>query len=147
MPSGGGGQRPSVLWITDEPPDRSLGGGNIRQAHLVEGLARAADVTLLLVGELHDDVVRAAVREVVEVAPVRLPEPRTRFVRRLFDLWLALGAGPAGGGHHGPPPSAPASAGRRSRAAASTWWWRAIRGWPPSARDDPRRAGCRSSTT
>ena len=78
-----------VLWITEEAPDRSLGGGNIRQAHLVEGLARRAEVTLLLFGTLGDDAVRAAVAEVVEVHGVPVPAPRRRTLRRLHDLWIA----------------------------------------------------------
>ena len=85
--------RPSVLWITQEPPDRSLGGGNIRQAHLVMALAARADVTLLVMGTLSDDGVRRAVAEVVELPGVRLPEPRSKPIRRLFDLWIA-GRGP-----------------------------------------------------
>lgn len=81
--------RPSVLWITQEPPDRSLGGGNIRQAHLVTALAHRADVTLLVMGTLADDEVRDAVAEVIDLPGVHLPEPRWRPLRRLFDLWIA----------------------------------------------------------
>src|SRR5262249_46029658 len=29
-------RRPRVLWVTDEPPDRAQGGGNIRQAMLLD---------------------------------------------------------------------------------------------------------------
>ena len=85
--------RPSVLWVTDEVPDRALGGGNIRQAHLLEGLGRAADVTLLMVGALSDERVRAAMAQVIELPAVGLPEPRRRASRRMFDLWIAA-AGP-----------------------------------------------------
>jgi glycosyltransferase involved in cell wall biosynthesis len=81
--------RPSVLWITQEPPDRSLGGGNIRQAHLVAALAQRADVTLLVMGTLADDGVRDAVTEVIDLPGVHLPEPRWKPARRLFDLWIA----------------------------------------------------------
>src|SRR5436190_14874552 len=84
------GARPSVLWITQEPPDRSLGGGNIRQAHLVQRLALEADVTLLVMGELRDPEVRAAVAEVIDLPGVRLPEPRVNALRRAFDLWIAV---------------------------------------------------------
>lgn len=84
--------RPRVLWITDEPPDGGLGGGNIRQAHLVRGVGRVADVCLLVVGNLGDRQVRDSLAELIEVPSVKLPEPRRKFVRRLFDLWLALGA-------------------------------------------------------
>lgn len=84
--------RPRALWITDEPPDRGLGGGNIRQAHLVLGLGRVADVCLLVVGDLGDKQVRDSLAELIEVPAVKLPEPRRKFARRLFDLWIALGA-------------------------------------------------------
>ena len=90
--SDAGGRRLRVLWITDEPPDRRLGGGNIRQAHLVEALGRVADVCLLVIGELDDPQVREQLSEVIEVPGVELPEPRHKAVRRVFDLWLALGA-------------------------------------------------------
>lgn len=83
--------RARVLWVTDEPPALDLGGGNIRQAHLVGGLGRAADVCLLVMGEVDDDV-RGALREVVEVPPRPLPQPKVKAVRRVLDLWLALGA-------------------------------------------------------
>ncbi|MDQ2648018.1 MAG: glycosyltransferase family 4 protein [Actinomycetota bacterium] len=81
--------RPAVLWITEEPPDRSLGGGNIRQAHLLLGLARRADVTLLVMGTLGDEGVRDACAEVIDLPGVRLPAPRSTTARRLFDLWIA----------------------------------------------------------
>jgi glycosyltransferase involved in cell wall biosynthesis len=81
--------RPSVLWITQEPPDRSLGGGNIRQAHLVEALARRADVTLLVMGTQADAAVRAVAAEVIDLPDVILPAPRWNVARRLFDLWVA----------------------------------------------------------
>jgi polysaccharide biosynthesis protein PslH len=81
--------RRRVLWITEEAPDRSLGGGNIRQAHLIEALARRAEVTLLMFDRLADAAVRAAVAEVVEVPGVAVPAPRTRTARRLQDLWIA----------------------------------------------------------
>jgi glycosyltransferase involved in cell wall biosynthesis len=83
------GSRPRVLWITEEPPDRSLGGGNIRQAHLVQGMGRRAEVTLLMFGSLRDEGVRAAVADLVEVHGVPLLAPRQRWIRRLQDLWIA----------------------------------------------------------
>jgi glycosyltransferase involved in cell wall biosynthesis len=81
--------RPRVLWITDEAPDRSQGGGNIRQAHLLEGLARRADVTLLTFGTLRDEQVRAALAGLVELPELPVPAPARRSVRRLYDLWIA----------------------------------------------------------
>lgn len=85
-------ERPRVLWVTDEPPDRSLGGGNIRQANLLRGVGQTADVSLLVMGELADDEVRSAVREVIEVPIHPLPQPKSKAIRRGLDLWLALGA-------------------------------------------------------
>lgn len=85
-------KRPLALWITDEAPDLSLGGGNIRQAHLVAGLGRVADVCLLVMGEVADAGVRESVADVIEVPSVPLSAPRNKTVRRLFDLWLALAA-------------------------------------------------------
>jgi glycosyltransferase involved in cell wall biosynthesis len=85
----GAADRVRVLWITEEPPDRALGGGNIRQAHLIEGLARRADVTLLMFGTLGDAGVRNAVADVVEVQGIGVPAPRRRLVRRSFDQWIA----------------------------------------------------------
>jgi glycosyltransferase involved in cell wall biosynthesis len=37
-----------LLWVADEPPNRQLGGGNIREANLLLHLADANDVTLLV---------------------------------------------------------------------------------------------------
>jgi glycosyltransferase involved in cell wall biosynthesis len=76
--------------VTEESPDRDLGGGSIRQAHLVEALARAMPVDLLVAGALADPVTRSALETVVEVPrPVRR-SPRNRTERRLLDLRLAL---------------------------------------------------------
>lgn len=86
----GRGGRPRVLWITDEAPDADLGGGNVRQSHLVRGLARVADVHLLVVGDGPDAAVAAAVAEVTAVADPGLPEPAWKPFRRAHDLWLAL---------------------------------------------------------
>ena len=47
-----------VLWVTDEPPDRSLGGGSIRQSHLFEALASAFETDLLSVGATPEQRVR-----------------------------------------------------------------------------------------
>jgi len=87
----GRGERRRVLWVTDEPPGRDLGGGNIRQAHLVEGLAKVADVWLVVAGQVADPAVREAVVQVLEVPAGPPRSPRGRVVRRLFALWLALG--------------------------------------------------------
>jgi glycosyltransferase involved in cell wall biosynthesis len=82
--------RAGVLWITDEPPDRGGGGGNIRQAHLVEAVARRAAVTLLVIGSGTDPQTGAAVAELIEVPGGELRPARRRTVRRLHALWIAL---------------------------------------------------------
>jgi polysaccharide biosynthesis protein PslH len=82
---------PRVLWVTAEPPDLHLGGGNIRQANLLLALAGRADVDLLLAGELRDDTVRAAISRVVEVA-ADVPGPRSKARMRVGGLWHALRA-------------------------------------------------------
>src|SRR5579884_1461177 len=65
MPEPAGSQR--VLWVTNQPPDRNLGGGSIRQAYLFGALAHRYAVDLLLAGELRDDDVRAAAAHVTEL--------------------------------------------------------------------------------
>jgi glycosyltransferase involved in cell wall biosynthesis len=79
-----------VLWVTSEPPDRSLGGGNIRQAALVTHLAQHVDITLLTAAPLLDDVVAAAARRVVEVPVPPLPHYRTKMTQRLASLFMAV---------------------------------------------------------
>jgi glycosyltransferase involved in cell wall biosynthesis/GT2 family glycosyltransferase len=83
--------RPSVLWVTDEPPDHHRGGGCMRQAKLLDGLRAQFDVTLVVVGRLRDEDVRRAVTEVLELPeprPERQPKHLTE--RRVRDLWQAL---------------------------------------------------------
>lgn len=80
-----------VSWITAEPPDRDLGGGNIRQAHLVEAVASRAETHLLLAGSLRDEVVRRAVAGVTEVTAKARTAPQGKLTRRAFELRMALG--------------------------------------------------------
>lgn len=61
-----------MLWVTDEVPDAQLGGGSIRQFHLLKRLAERASVDLLLVGRLRDDRLRSSLRKVIELDR---PEP------------------------------------------------------------------------
>jgi glycosyltransferase involved in cell wall biosynthesis len=95
--------RPRVLWVTEERPDRTLGGGSVRQAHLLEQVASVLPVDLLLTGQVHDQRVRAAAAHVTEL-DVRLAfTPEQPLVRQLHWLlvallsprpWYAYGAGP-----------------------------------------------------
>jgi glycosyltransferase involved in cell wall biosynthesis/GT2 family glycosyltransferase len=73
------GAMPRVLWVTDEEPDPNGGGGNIRQAAMLDVLADHADVTVLLAGRLSDDSIRARVASVIEV-----PRPRPRATRSVM---------------------------------------------------------------
>lgn len=84
-----------ALWVTVEAPDRGLGGGSIRQAHLLEALAGRVETHLVLVGRLEDPLTRARLAAVTEVAPP--PERRNmgRTGDRLVTLSRAvLGSGP-----------------------------------------------------
>ncbi len=91
VPERVGAGKAKLLWVTDEPPDRNLGGGNIRQARLLERLSDRLDVTLLLVGRLRDEAVHRDLVECFEVAEPR-PErrPRNLIERRVRDVWQAL---------------------------------------------------------
>lgn len=100
-----------VLWVTDEVPDRALGGGNIRQAHLLAALADRVETHLLLAGSLGDDLAREAVAGVTEVPASPSRPPITLPRRRLQDLWLALG-------HPGPAEAFVSRASRRHLASA-----------------------------
>ncbi|MGN6475388.1 MAG: glycosyltransferase [Mycobacteriales bacterium] len=81
--------QPSALWVTVESPDRHLTGGSIREAYLLEALARRMPTDLLLVGHLADDLTRAAVRDVIEIDPPSVPVVgRNR--ARLSLLWQTL---------------------------------------------------------
>ena len=61
-----------VLWVTAIAPCfNGGGGGQIRQAHLIDALADRFEVSLLVAGPLSDDRVRARLRSVREV-PVGL---------------------------------------------------------------------------
>jgi glycosyltransferase involved in cell wall biosynthesis len=81
-----------VLWVTEEPPDRALGGGNIRQAHLLLALAGSVSVDLVVAGPLRDQEVRAAASAVMEVPKRRAFMPVWPPARRAVQLALAAGA-------------------------------------------------------
>lgn len=83
---------PRVLWVTAEPPDRTLRGGSIRQAHLFEALARALPVDLLLAGELRDEAIRAAAQTITEVESHRAMMPADAVLRRAVELGVTLGS-------------------------------------------------------
>ena len=81
-----------VLWVTDQAPDRSAGGGSIRQAHLFEALARVHSVDLLVAGSLSDEHVRATAATVIEVPkPPAIWSDRV-ILRRALLLAITLGS-------------------------------------------------------
>jgi glycosyltransferase involved in cell wall biosynthesis len=83
-----------ALWVTAEEPNRARGGGNIRQAHIVEALARTMETHLLLLGPLRDPVLPHVLAGVTEVPPpVRNPTAPTS--RKLTALaWGVAGREP-----------------------------------------------------
>jgi polysaccharide biosynthesis protein PslH len=79
-----------ALWVTAEPPDRNLGGGSIREAYLLEALAKKVDTHLLLAGTLQDDRTRAVLAGVTEVDLPSRPPPTDAKRRRIDDLRRVL---------------------------------------------------------
>src|SRR3954447_8236633 len=81
-----------ALWVTAIPPCFDAGGGGeIRQAHLLDGLADRFDVDLLLAGNLSDERVRARVRSVQEVPVEPYADPPGSLRRRMRDVrWQIL---------------------------------------------------------
>lgn len=85
-----------VLWVTAEPPDRGGGGGNIRQALLLEAVARAGhEVDVLLAGGAPDAQTLALAHRVEQVPFVPTTRPTDRWAQRLLELRLAVRGGPA----------------------------------------------------
>ena len=90
-------RRPSLLWVTQEVPDRAGGGGAIRQAALLLRLSSEYAIDLLVAGRVVDPAVRSAVRSVVELdVPSRPPPGRLRTAWELAvrrrPLFLAASA-------------------------------------------------------
>jgi glycosyltransferase involved in cell wall biosynthesis len=103
-------RRPArVLWVTEEPPDRALGGGNIRQSHLFQVLAAAMPTDLLVTGSVADEDVRALAANLIELHPHPVPESQRPLGRRARELAVLLGS---------PYPSALYPARRNRRALA-----------------------------
>ena len=73
-----------VLWLTSQVPDRNLGGGNIRQAHLLAAAAATHEVHLAVVGRLADDELRRSLAGLTELpvpAPIHGNRRRAAHVR------------------------------------------------------------------
>lgn len=81
---------PRIVWVTEEPPGRALGGGSIRQAHLFDALASNFRTELVTIGAVDDQRVRAVAASVTEL-PRRWPHRASGPVgRRAHELALAL---------------------------------------------------------
>lgn len=81
-----------LLWVSAIAPCFSAGGGGqIRQAYLIDALADRFEVSLLVAGTLTDARVRARVRSVREV-PIGLDiDPTGLWRRRVRDVWWLVG--------------------------------------------------------
>jgi glycosyltransferase involved in cell wall biosynthesis len=76
-----------LQWVTAIAPCFNAGGGGeIRQAHLIDAVAERFEVHLLVAGKLCDERVRARLRSVTEVPIALPPDPEGRMRRRLRDL-------------------------------------------------------------
>lgn len=85
-----------LLWVTAEPPDRAGGGGNIRQAHLLDAVAGAGhQIDLLLAGPDPDAETAAAVYRMLRPPTRPSRRPTSHQQQRLLGLRLAVWGGPA----------------------------------------------------
>ena len=88
-------QMVTAAWVTPFPPDRNGGGGQIRQAHLLLGLAERARIHLICPGPVEDPAVRAAVAELTEVAaPGTAWRDEHPWLRRAGDLLAVARSAP-----------------------------------------------------
>lgn len=81
-----------MLWVTEEPPDHDGGGGSIRQAYLLDALATAFPLDLLVVGVLRDERVRSTAASVTELPTRRRLWSEHPVGRRALGLAIALGS-------------------------------------------------------
>jgi polysaccharide biosynthesis protein PslH len=84
--------RPRVLWVTEEAPDHSGGGGSIRQAYLLDALSRAFSVDVLVADEVGDERVRSAAASVTEVGTGERFWTEHPIGRRMLGLAINLGS-------------------------------------------------------
>jgi glycosyltransferase involved in cell wall biosynthesis len=81
-----------IVWITDEPPDRRLSGGSIRQSHQLVALAARHRVTLVLAGDAEPDPeVAAAVHRVVRAHQSPAGSPLRRRANRFLSQFTPAG--------------------------------------------------------
>jgi len=83
----------TAAWVTPFPPDRNGGGGQIRQAHLLLGLAERASIHLICPGSVLDPAVRAAVTGLTEVEPLETVwRDRHPWLRRAVGVAALVGS-------------------------------------------------------
>jgi len=80
----------TVAWVSPFPPDHRGGGGQIRQAYLLDGLAAHASIHLICPGPVTDPAVRAAVASVVSVPVAPGWRDNHRWWRRAADVAAAV---------------------------------------------------------
>jgi glycosyltransferase involved in cell wall biosynthesis len=81
---------PCLLWVTDEVPHPGLGGGSIRQYHLLKRLAHRIDIDVVVLGRGTDPSLRGAVRNLHEIERPRPIGNRWCQVRSRLALLPAL---------------------------------------------------------
>jgi glycosyltransferase involved in cell wall biosynthesis len=80
-----------VLWVTDEVPDLTKGGGSIRQHNLLRVLAERVECDVLLLGSWTDPALRSKLGEVIELPRPPDAAPATGWLfRRLKNLAVVL---------------------------------------------------------
>jgi polysaccharide biosynthesis protein PslH len=81
-----------VLWVTDEPPDRTLSGGSIRQFYLFKAIASAYPTDLLIAGASVGEDVRSLAAGVTELPTRTAPWTADPVGRRALSLAISLGS-------------------------------------------------------
>ena len=85
-----------LLWVTAEPPDFGVGGGAIRQAHMLRALRTVFDpLDLLVLGSVTDRRVQGLIDRLDERPPAPSPAPRSASARRARDLRRVVSRAPA----------------------------------------------------
>lgn len=82
--------RPRILWLTDEVPSPYLGGGSIRQFHLLDRISEVADVQLVLVGSLDNADLHQKLLSVHEISRPSPQSPLPTPVRKVQDLTQSI---------------------------------------------------------
>jgi glycosyltransferase involved in cell wall biosynthesis len=84
--------RPRVLWVTEDAPDHTGGGGSIRQAYLLDALSSAFSVDLVVAGVVRDERVRSTAASITEVGAGERLWTEHPVGRRGLGLAITLGS-------------------------------------------------------